>query len=617
LDAKENLANKQNSLAFDGTGAKYATVDAVNAALSGKANKTFVNIKDFGAIGNGIENDLISFNNAVASIPASGGTLYIPNGVYYSATGFTIQRDNITVIGEAMPRTNTGNTSLIGGTILQGRFLIDGNNIKVENIGVDFGITYSNARRSGQGGDALVIHNVAQTSILKNVTVNNVIGLIRLGDFNDSQAAFHAILLESIQYGQANNITGIGGWFGIVIKATDFNVNGATTKENDAVGFYLKSNSYAPVARVNINNVNVSNFSARGNVGFLVQSSNAELQTVSVNNVNVNGGSTAFRVESEVTEPIVSFSASNITARNVAEGVSIRGQVFAPVFSNISIYNPSFSGFITTGNVGNAQPVDVIASNIRIMPSNTTVFAIDISNPNTRAVLLGINTATSDGNTLDNGSVIRAQPSTNIHNYIGVLRRGSDLSAFETIKGGGVTTSLANINSTATQKIDISNSVLSLATGYIGTDNPFIQSYNNLNNSSNRLDINPFGGITAFGGKVTALPATSPNELATLGQVRPYKVYTALLSQSGTNAPIATVLENTLVGTVVWSRDSAGIYRGTLTAAFPSLKTVMSSNSFNGLTTVGSYSDFVLLNASSGDSSLSFNHSSIEIRVYN
>ena len=49
---------------------------------------------------------------------------------------------------------------------------------------------------------------------------------------------------------------------------------------------------------------------------------------------------------------------------------------------------------------------------------------------------------------------------------------------------------------------------------------------------------------------------------------RPYKVYTALLTQSGTNAPVATVLENTLGGTVVWSRSSAGLYTATLAGAF-------------------------------------------------
>ncbi|CAD0004476.1 hypothetical protein [Flavobacterium chungangense] len=47
----------------------------------------------------------------------------------------------------------------------------------------------------------------------------------------------------------------------------------------------------------------------------------------------------------------------------------------------------------------------------------------------------------------------------------------------------------------------------------------------------------------------------------------PYRVYRALLTQNGTNAPTAIVLENTLGGDVVWSRDGAGIYIGDLVGA--------------------------------------------------
>ena len=47
-----------------------------------------------------------------------------------------------------------------------------------------------------------------------------------------------------------------------------------------------------------------------------------------------------------------------------------------------------------------------------------------------------------------------------------------------------------------------------------------------------------------------------------------YLVYTALLTQSGTDAPVATVLENTLGGTVFWTRTQAGVYKGTLAGAF-------------------------------------------------
>jgi hypothetical protein len=45
--------------------------------------------------------------------------------------------------------------------------------------------------------------------------------------------------------------------------------------------------------------------------------------------------------------------------------------------------------------------------------------------------------------------------------------------------------------------------------------------------------------------------------------IKPYKVYTALLTQTGTNAPVATILENTLGVNIVWTRLSTGFYRAT------------------------------------------------------
>lgn len=47
------------------------------------------------------------------------------------------------------------------------------------------------------------------------------------------------------------------------------------------------------------------------------------------------------------------------------------------------------------------------------------------------------------------------------------------------------------------------------------------------------------------------------------------KRYIALLSQSGTGTPLATVIKNDLGGTVVWTRTSTGLYIGTLVGAFP------------------------------------------------
>lgn len=50
--------------------------------------------------------------------------------------------------------------------------------------------------------------------------------------------------------------------------------------------------------------------------------------------------------------------------------------------------------------------------------------------------------------------------------------------------------------------------------------------------------------------------------------------YIALVTQSSTSAPTASVIKNTLGGTVVWSRTGKGSYLGTLSGAFPSAKTV-------------------------------------------
>lgn len=51
------------------------------------------------------------------------------------------------------------------------------------------------------------------------------------------------------------------------------------------------------------------------------------------------------------------------------------------------------------------------------------------------------------------------------------------------------------------------------------------------------------------------------------------KRYIAILNQNGQTAPVATVLENSLGGELVWTRGSAGQYVGTLAGGFPLTKT--------------------------------------------
>jgi hypothetical protein len=55
--------------------------------------------------------------------------------------------------------------------------------------------------------------------------------------------------------------------------------------------------------------------------------------------------------------------------------------------------------------------------------------------------------------------------------------------------------------------------------------------------------------------------------------LRPYKSLILRLTQTGTAAPTATVLENNLTGTIAYARTGAGVYTITLTGQFTANKT--------------------------------------------
>lgn len=106
------------------------------------------------------------------------------------------------------------------------------------------------------------------------------------------------------------------------------------------------------------------------------------------------------------------------------------------------------------------------------------------------------------------------------------------------------------------------------------------------------------------------------------GVERPYKVYTALLTQSGTDAPVATVLENTL-GDIVWNYENVGQYRATLSDAFTLNKTYFSITGdsagdgwvlFTDTSNLPNYFDLVQYNSSG--STVDNMKCQIEVRVY-
>jgi hypothetical protein len=103
---------------------------------------------------------------------------------------------------------------------------------------------------------------------------------------------------------------------------------------------------------------------------------------------------------------------------------------------------------------------------------------------------------------------------------------------------------------------------------------------------------------------------------------RPYKVYVALISQSGTSAPTAIVLENTLSGTPTFSYSTPGNYGILLTGEFIEDKTTYHIQPNGG--SVDAYMSTPSINTVMMHTRLSGTQSNdvllktpIEIRVYN
>jgi hypothetical protein len=112
-------------------------------------------------------------------------------------------------------------------------------------------------------------------------------------------------------------------------------------------------------------------------------------------------------------------------------------------------------------------------------------------------------------------------------------------------------------------------------------------SYNNVGMGASNVTILGSSGVTILGG-LSNVTLINSNDVEVTESNTSYvngvavststpKVYKATLTQTGTSAPVETVLVNTLSGTPVWSYVSVGLYKLTLTSEWAANKTALYS----------------------------------------
>jgi hypothetical protein len=85
-DAANFVGGKAGAGRFTGAALKAYLQAALDAALATYLNSVFLNVKSFGAVGDGATDDTAAFTAALAALPSGGGTIQIPPGSYKLST---------------------------------------------------------------------------------------------------------------------------------------------------------------------------------------------------------------------------------------------------------------------------------------------------------------------------------------------------------------------------------------------------------------------------------------------------------------------------------------------------------------------------------------------------
>lgn len=83
LQIDNNLSDLANTLTATGNlSFQQSGAGAVSRTLLARVRESWLSVKDFGAVGDGVTNDTAAIQATIAAIPATGGAIYFPPGTY-------------------------------------------------------------------------------------------------------------------------------------------------------------------------------------------------------------------------------------------------------------------------------------------------------------------------------------------------------------------------------------------------------------------------------------------------------------------------------------------------------------------------------------------------------
>lgn len=357
----------------------------------------YINVKDYGAVGDGITNDTTSIQNAIAAIPATGGTVFFPKGTYVVDEALTLTVDNTTILGEGWNSIIkfagglTVNTDMISSNGINGisilNIALDGNiannpqaTVYTTCVHILNGTGHRIFNVSATGGniEGIYLYNTTD-SFIDNLLANGN------GEFRVDASGLH---LDTCQDCVVSNVvSNNNGFHGIILSTcSNIQVNNCVLNDNGFNGFMVQTGcSY----------INGSNIEVNNNFRGLYLRDYSDLCTFS--NVTGIGNDTSGVVLDQAT----AISISGITSRNNDEygirmlspddeltvsGFKYRDNVlgivdFADGSKFINLDKPINEPLSSPAFATNAVTVNLNSGNVASPTGTLTAnFAVDITN---------------------------------------------------------------------------------------------------------------------------------------------------------------------------------------------------------------------------------------------
>jgi hypothetical protein len=149
----------------------------LNAAIANAGGSEAINVKQFGAVGDGVTNDTAAINAAASAIPAGGGALYLPKG-RYAISGTIYLKPATRMVGDGWGSVLAASTSWPGASMYQlvmnsgyAATTITDHDIIIENMAFDY-TNMPTGRPPGVPAQYSALHAI-NFNMTRNVQIRN------------------------------------------------------------------------------------------------------------------------------------------------------------------------------------------------------------------------------------------------------------------------------------------------------------------------------------------------------------------------------------------------------------------------------------------------------------